>query len=49
MLFKLCFLNFLCSYPLAAPFNETCTLTSRKYVVEQGLNVLQPSEKHLIL
>ena len=35
---------------LVALFNETCALTSRKYVVQQGLNVLKSSaENHKLL
>ena len=32
--------------PLVALSNETCALTSRKHVVEQGLNVRKSSGKH---
>ena len=35
--------------PLVATFNERCVITSRKYIPEQGINILKLSQKHELL
>ena len=32
--------------PLLATFNERSAITSKKYVAEQGINILKVSQKH---
>ena len=47
---KMLYLSFLSlKKTLVATFNETCTVISRKYVFEEGMNVLKSSEKHKLL